>query len=211
MDLIEAMTTQRAIRRLKPDPVPDDVVLRCLALAVKAPTGGNLQTWEFIVVRDRRVKAALGRQYRLAWTVYGSVGRLWSWRAPGNRKIIRATQWQVDHWEDVPVMIVACARGLSLPFPGVLRSTRYGSVFPAVQNLLLAARSEGLGAALTTLPLWNRVAARRILHLPINIEPVAVVPLGWPRGRYGPTTRKPLTDVVHLDRFGNRLRAPRRP
>jgi nitroreductase len=115
-----------------------------------------------------------------------------------------ATQWQVDHFGEIPVVVVACLRGVALPYPSVARISRYGSIFPAIQNLLLAARAEGLGAALTTLALWNRFAARRLLRLPWNVEPVAVIPLGWPKGRYGPTTRRPVEEVVHADRFGNR-------
>mgnify|MGYP001054902524 CR=1 FL=1 len=80
----------------------------------------------------------------------------------------------------------------------------FGSIFPAVQNLLLAARATNLGAALTTIPLWNLIAVHRILELPWNVTPCAVIPLGWPLGRYGPTTRKPVAEVVSFDRFGNR-------
>jgi len=204
VDLVEAIETQRAIRRLLPDPVDDDVLLRCLRLAARAPTGGNSQGFEFILVRDRAVKAALGRQYRISWAVYGGLGRLLRGRDRKTRKIIDAVQWQVDHWEDVPVLVVACLRGLSLPLPSIVRSSRYGSIYPAVQNFLLACRAEGLGAALTTLPLWSRIAAHRILRLPWNVEPVAVIPVGWPRGRYGPTTRRPVERSVHVDRYGNR-------
>ena len=81
--------------------------------------------------------------------------------------------------------------------------TPYASVYPALQNLLLAARSVGLGASLITLPLWSSTSARKILGLPISVMPACVVPLGWPQGRYGPTTRRPVGDVTHLDRFGN--------
>ncbi len=204
MELIEAMTTQRAIRRLKPDPVDDDVLLRCIELATKAPSGGNRQPTEFIVVRDRRVKTELARQYRRAWSVYGELARRLRGDDERTRKIIDAVQWQVDRYEEVPVAIVVCARGLATPFPGVLRSSRYGSVYPAVQNLLLALRAEGLGAALTTLPLWSQWIARRILGMPWNVEPVAVVPVGWPRGKYGPTTRRPVEKVVSVDRYDYR-------
>jgi nitroreductase len=86
----------------------------------------------------------------------------------------------------------------------VAASSYYGSIYPSVQNLLLAARAVGLGAALVTLPLWSTVAARRILGLPPSVTPCCVVPLGWPRGRYGPTTRRPVGAVAHLDRYGNR-------
>jgi len=204
MDLEEAITTQRAIRRLKPDAVDDEVLLRCLRLASHAPSGGNAQGFEFILVRDPVVKAALGRQYGRSWAVYSGLGRLLSGDRPRRRRVIEAVQWQVDHWEDIPVLVVVCLRGIALPVPAVLRISRYGSVFPAVQNFLLAARAEGLGTTLTTLPLWSRLAAHRILGLPWNVEPVAVIPVGWPRGRHGPTTRRPVEESVHLDRYGRR-------
>jgi nitroreductase len=166
MELTEAITTQRAIRRLKPDPVDDEILLRCLRLATHAPSEGNAQGFEFVLVRDLEVKAELGRQYRRGWSVYGGLGRLLYGRRPRGRKIIDAVQRQVDHWEQVPVLVVVCPRGVAAPVPAVLRISRYGSVFPAVQNLLLTARAEGLGTTLTTLPLWSRIAAHRILGLP---------------------------------------------
>jgi nitroreductase len=113
-------------------------------------------------------------------------------------------QWQADHFEEVPVIIVACLRGSRPVLPAVGASSYYGSIFPAVQNLLLAARALGLGAALTTLPLWSLRMARRTLGLPREITPCALVPLGWPRGNYGPTTRRPIEEIVHVDRYGNR-------
>jgi nitroreductase len=103
------------------------------------------------------------------------------------------------------VIVVACLRGFRFPFPHILAASYYGSIFPAVQNLLLAARAAGLGAALLTIPLWNLPAVRRILGLPRQVTPCAVIPLGWPRGRYGPTTRKPVQEIVSIDRFGRRL------
>jgi nitroreductase len=112
----------------------------------------------------------------------------------------------VDHFEEIPVLVVACLRGSkvpSMPGPAILESSYYGSIYPSVQNLLLAARSMGLGASLITLPLWSVTSARRILGLPLSVQPCCVVPLGWPRGRYGPTTRKPVGDVVHLNEYGN--------
>ncbi|HYH28716.1 MAG TPA: nitroreductase family protein [Actinomycetota bacterium] len=204
MELREAIETQRAIRRLKPDPVDDEVLLRCIELATKAPSGGNRQPTEFILVRDAEIKSALAKRYREAWRVYGGLARRLRGDDERTRKIIEAVDWQVDRFENVPVVIIVTARGVSFPVPGVLRSSRYGSVYPAVQNLLLALREEGLGAALTTLPLWSQWAARRILGMPWNVEPVAAIPVGWPIGRYGPTTRRPVGKVVHADRYGNR-------
>jgi nitroreductase len=204
MPLEEAMTTQRAVRRLKTDPVPDALVLRLIELALKAPTGSNAQNWEFVVVRDPGVKARLARQNRRAFRLYAALGRRVVGRDPKQLRMLDAAQWQADHLHETPVIVVACLRGLRIPFPNMLSTSYYGSIFPSVQNLLLAARAAGLGAALITLPLWSTFAARRILGLPWNVTPCAVVPLGWPHGRYGPTTRRPVGDVVSLDRFGHR-------
>jgi nitroreductase len=207
MSLEEAMSTQRAIRRLKTDPVDDALVLRLIELALKAPTGSNAQNWEFVVVKDRAVKAKLGRLNRMAWSLYGGIGRRMYRDEPKMMRIMDAVGWQADHFEEIPVVVVACLRGQRLPFPiplpAVAVSSYYGSIYPSVQNLLLAARAAGLGAALITLPLWSHFLARRALGLPFSVSPCAVVPLGWPRGRYGPTTRRPVGEVVHLDRFGN--------
>jgi nitroreductase len=204
MPLVDAMETQRAVRRLKSDPVDDETLLRVLELATKAPTGSNRQGWEFVVVRDPDVKHQLARLNRQAWSVYRRLAKLHV-RTEANQKIVDAVQWQADHFEEVPVVVVACLHGRAPMFgPPVLASSWYGSAYPAVQNLLLAARAIGLGATLSTLPLWSTTLARRTLGLPAKITPVAVVPMGWPQGHYGPTTRKPVGDVVHLDRYGNR-------
>ncbi|MCP4435309.1 MAG: nitroreductase family protein [Actinomycetia bacterium] len=205
MPLDEAMLTQRAVRRVLPDDVDDDIVLRCIELALKAPTGSNGQNWEFLVVKDRATKAAFAEQYRRAWKLYGGLGEKVVARDADMAKILRAVQWQVDNFEDIPVIVVPCLVGpMRLAPIHLSQSSHYGSVYPSVQNLLLAARAMGLGASLITLPLWGLTKARKLLGLPFNTQPVCMVPLGWPRGRYGPTTRKPVGEVVHLDRFGNR-------
>jgi len=203
MPLDQAMSTQRAIRRLKPDPVDDALVLRLIELAQKAPTGSNAQNWEFVMVKDRAVKERLGALNRGAFRLYGALGRRTMRNDPAMLRIIEAVQWQADHFAEIPVVIVACLRGFRMPFPPVAATSYYGSIYPSVQNLLLAARAVGLGAALITLPLWSTFLARRALGLPWSVTPCAVVPLGWPRGRYGPTTRRPVGEVVHVDRYGN--------
>ena len=205
MPLAEAMRTQRAVRRLRQDPVDDQTVLELLRLAVKAPTGSNAQSWEFLVVRDPDVKHQLARLNRQAWSIYRRVARSKARGDISQARILAAVQWQADHFEEVPVVIVACLHGRPPLFGSPLQGASfYGSIFPAVQNLLLAARSAGLGATLTTLPLWSVTLARRTLGLPGRITPVAAIPLGWPQGRYGPTTRRPVRDLVHLDRYGHR-------
>jgi nitroreductase len=204
MPLVEAMETQRAIRRLRPDPVDDALLRRLIELALNAPTGGNLQSWEFVVVRDPRVKARLARQNRIAWRVYGAWSRWATRRNAKQRRMVDAVQWQADHFEELPVLVVACLHHPHPPFWNFAKSGYYGSIYPAVQNLLLAARAVGLGAALITLPLWSTWAVRRILELPWTVTPCALVPLGWPHGRYGPNHRRPVGDVVSIDRYGNR-------
>jgi nitroreductase len=222
MPLLDAMMTQRAVRRVLPDPVDDAVVLKCVELALRAPTGSNGQNWEFVVVKDRRIKEKLAKRYRQAWAVgLATQYRPWTTGRGFRRRLadsddpmarlLRAVQWQVDHFADIPVLIVPCLGGGAregqlpyLPSPHVLASGVFGSIYPSVQNLLLAARAMGLGANLVTLPLWSTTSTRRILKLPLSVTPYCVVPLGWPVGRYGPTTRKPVEQVVHLDGYGNR-------
>jgi nitroreductase len=210
MPLAEAMLTQRSVRRVHPGPVDDRTVLRCLELALQAPTASNAQNWEFVVVKDRAVKAALAAQYRRIWAVYATLGR-WAGRAARDdlaERTTRSVKWQVEHFEQIPVLVVCCLRGGPwlpwLPKPRLVASSHYGSVYPSAQNLLLAARSVGLGGALITLPLWSTTVARRVLKLPLNIEPCCIVALGWPKGRYGPKARRPVGSVAHLDHYGNR-------
>lgn len=212
MPLVDTMMTQRAVRRVHPDPVDDAVVLKCIELALRAPTSSNGQNWEFIVVKDYRIKKKLAKRYRQGWSLYyRTMIRRIAARDESMAKTARSVQWQVDHFTEIPVLVVAClrlgARDGRLPFvpmPHPVESGHYGSIYPSVQNLLLAARAMGLGASLITLPLWSVASARRTLKLPHSVMPFCVVPLGWPRGRYGPTTRKPVEQVTHLDTYGNR-------
>jgi nitroreductase len=212
MPLLDAMMTQRAVRRVLPDPVDDAVVLKCIEVALRAPTGNDGQNWEFIVVKDRRIKEKLAKRYRQAWKVQsGLVIRRALATDESMAKIARAVVWQIDHFTEIPVLVVAClrlgARDGRLPFvrmPHAAESAYWGSIYPSVQNLLLAARAMGLGASLITLPLWSRTSGRRIFGLPASVNPCCIVTLGWPRGRYGPTTRKPVEEVAHLDAYGNR-------
>jgi nitroreductase len=206
MPLEEAMRTQRSIRRIKSDPVDDSLVLHLLELAMKAPTGSNAQNWEFIVVKDREVIAKLGHLNRRAINLVSPIYTR-SFERRGDEKMLRlqkAVRWQADHFDEIPVVVVACLKGVIAPWPPMAASSAYGSIYPAVQNLLLSARAAGLGAALITVPLWSKLLARRALGLPWNVTPCAVIPLGWPIGKYGPTTRRPVEELVSLDRYGNR-------
>ena len=208
MPLLDAMMTQRAIRRVKPDPVDDAIVAKCIELGLRAPTGSNGQNWEFIVVKDQRVKDKLGKRYRQGWSLYGAMGERMAAGDESMLKILRSVRWQVEHFSEIPVLVIPCLRGgMRLPYvptPFVGETSYFGSIYPSVQNLLLAARAMGLGASLITMPLMSVTAARKTLGLPLSVTPICVIPLGWPKGRYGPTTRKPVEDVVHLDSYGKR-------
>src|SRR6185295_18251892 len=125
MPLEEAMRTQRAIRRLKPDPVDDALVLRLIELAQKAPTGSNAQNWEFIVVRDQAVKERLGRLNGQAWRLYGGIGRWMARNDPKMLRIIDAVAWQATHFAEIPVLVIACLRGPRIPFPPIAASSYY--------------------------------------------------------------------------------------
>lgn len=206
MPLVDAVLTQRAVRRVLPDPVDPRIVRRCIELALEGPTGSNGQNWEFVVVTERATKQRLQTQYKRVWALYGRAGQKARGDDPQTARILSSVQWQVDHLDEVPVLVVACLRGGGklpyVPMPAIASSSHYGSIYPSVQNLLLAARAVGLGASLITLPLWSTTVARRILGLPLSVEPCCIVPLGWPRGRYGPKARKPVDQVIHLERYG---------
>lgn len=207
MPFVEAATTQRAVRRVLPDPVDERIVLRCIELALEAPTGSNGQNWQFVVVTDRELKERFAVQYRRSWGIYGRLGERLRGGDEQTARILRSVKWQVDHFADIPVLVVCClGPGSKVPFfpnPPMVASSHYGSIYPSVQNLLLAARTIGLGASLITLPLWSHTIARQILGLPLTVEPCCMVTLGWAKGRYGRKPRKPVEAVVHRDRYGD--------
>jgi nitroreductase len=210
-DVAQLMLAQSAQRRLRNDPIDDDTVLNLLELAGHA-TAGRRQRCAFLVVRDPDVRHQLARSYRQGWSIYKRFLRTRS----SDDRLLEDRQWQSDHFEDVPVLIVACLPGRRPLFPAIGAAAFYGAAFPAVQNLLLAAEARGLGASATTLPLWSVWEARRTLGLPRHVTPVSVVALGWPRGaapREEAFAAAPLVgNVVHLDRWGHQpFRARRGP
>lgn len=207
MPLEDAMRTQRAVRRLHLEPVSHEILVPLLELALKAPTSSNSQDWCFMIVEDRAQKAALARTWRRLFRIIRPIEDRQNAGDPAAQRSSRPGRWQAEHFEDLPVFVVACyRRGLKhrpIGRPQIAVSSFYGSTYPAVQNLLLACRAVGLGASLQTLPIWNIRRTRRILGLPREMNPVCIIPIGWAKGRYGPTTRPPIGDVVHVDRYGN--------
>lgn len=207
MPMDEAMRTQRAVRKLHLAPVSHEVLLPLLELSLKAPTSSNTQDWSYLVVEDPAQKAELAALYRRLYRRFNPIVER---QARGDEQALRQMrpgQWQAEHFEELPVFVIPCyKRGIKhrpVGRPQISVASFYGSVYPAVQNLLLACRAVGLGASLQTLPIWNVPKARKILGLPRSMNPVCIIPIGWARGRYGPTTRRPIGEVVHLDRWGN--------
>jgi nitroreductase len=206
-DVAALMRAQTAGRRLRNDPIDDETLLSLLELAAHATADRRRRT-EFVVVRDPDLRHQLALAYRQGWSIYKRVLRTRS----HDDAALEARQWESDHFEDVPVLVVACVHGRRPIFPAVGAAAFYAAAFPAVQNLLLAAGARGLGASATTLPLWSSWDARRTFGLPRRVTPVAVVALGWPRGTGTPARTPPIGNIVHLDRFGHQpFRARPRP
>ena len=198
-DLFYAIHHTRAMRRFKSDPIPDEVLEKLLDAANQGPTGSNKQNARWIVVSDPAQKQKLADLNRAAADNYiGSPTAI----APDMRGIVRAVMWQRDHFHEIPALLVPCLEFDAPPADtwraGALSG---GSIWPGVQNLLLAARALGLGAAITTFGLSERPAAKAVLGLPDTVEPYAIIPIGYPTGNFGPVTRKPLSEIVHYDRW----------
>ncbi len=205
-DIFEIMHTMRAMRRLKSDPVPDALIEKILTAGTAAPNGGNSQRWRFLVVKDREIKRRIQPYYRRAYDQV-VVPRHNAAAPPSgpehaaaheqHARNLKATEYLTDHFHEAPVWIVACLNAGK----NATRSTP-GSIYPAVQNMLLAARAVGLGATLTTRHLHFEKEVEAILGLPEGMHPYAIIPIGYPMGKFGPTRRAPLSEVVYLDRWG---------
>jgi nitroreductase len=196
MSLFDAIHSQRAIRHFSEQPVSDDAVEMMLNAAICAPSGGNRQPWRFVVIRDATIKRRLGQWYLSAWqAATADMGAL---TQPYRHGVELAQQM-----ETVPVLILACIdHGEAGPRQGLL--TQGASIYPAVQNLLLAARALGLGTVLTTLHTQYEREIKALLHIPDTVETAALIPVGYPAAgaRFGRARRTPLSEVVFHDRWG---------
>ena len=219
MDFFDVVATQRAIRRFRPDPVPDLLVHRVLEAATRAPSARGAEPWAFVVVRDEARRAEIGRLYRTAWDAGQRLSATTDADrdvkdAPHYARMMRGADALAHTLASVPVLIVCCldhARlGPIADGAGGLRApgAAYASILPAVQNLLLAARALGLGTTLTTLHRAFERELRALLALPPTVEPVVIVPLGFPADRFGPTRRRPVREVAFLDAWGTPLDPP---
>ena len=199
--LFELMQTTRSMRRLKPDPVPAALIRKVLEAGTSAPSGGNMQRWRFLVVRDPEIKKTIGAYYKRAWDEVVSPRYRAGEPPPGTSgdrfsRMLDAAQYLADHIHEAPVWIIPCMQGANPT------RTAGSSIYPAVQNMLLAARALGLGATLTTLYLNFEREVEAALGLPSDVHSYALIPIGYPMGRFGPVRRIALSDVVFEDRWG---------
>ena len=196
--LFDALYSQRAIRYFTDEPVPDETIHRLVEAATKAPSGGNRQGWKFLVIRDQAAKNVIADYYEKSWErAYGSENP----NPPDIQSHVRkSADHLARHMAEVPVLILACIEHEGEPSS----MGRGGSIFPAVQNLLLAARGLGLGSCLTSLHKRYEDEIKELLGIPDNVETAALLPVGFPasRSKYGPTTREPVEDVTFRDRWG---------
>jgi nitroreductase len=207
-DLFEIIQTTRAMRRLRPDPVPDELIRKILQAGQCAPNGGNSQRWHFLVIKDPKIKQQVQPYYKRA---YDEVRREQHAKAApppgataeGYRRQQSAVEYLTDHFHEAPVWIVPCLEergGPPVPYAAG------ASVYPAVQNMLLAARALGLGATLTTRHLFYAKEVEAIFGLPPNVHSFAILPVGYPMGKFGPVGRGTLDDFVYRDRWGQAYR-----
>ena len=211
MDLYEAMGSQRAVRRLKADPISDAVLARVLTAASWAPTGGNVQPFRMITVQDRQKLSVLQGLYAQEWATYTQEMRDQGSALPlALQKMLRAGDYLAAHLGQVPVMVVFCFNpslmaitDSDLDRPSVVG---VGSVYTAVQNLMLACRAEGLGCVLTTLLCYQEAAIKDLLAIPDDWGTCAHIPIGYPvlKG-HGPITRRPIEKLVFQDAWGQTM------
>ncbi len=206
MDINEALYTTRAMRRVRPDPVPEEVQARILDAAIRAPTGGNAQNWRFLLVDDPAVIGRIGPLYRHAieqlWAIVYA-DRLAAAAAHPDEadsvemfKVQRSAQWLADHFEEVPLFL----------FGFVQADPTGGSIFPAVWSAQLAARAEGVGSSLTVvLGVFHGPETFEILGVPADEHWVMAccVSFGYPTGKWGVAQRRPVHEVSYRNHWGS--------
>ena len=217
--LFEAMYSARSIRKLSPDPVPEALITRVLEAATQAPSGGNAQDWAFVVVRDPELRQKVGAVYRkgsdIAAKIYAARGKPAHLSEAQYKRFMTSGQWLWDHLAEAPVILVVCAKQRAQPARGAMPAEidydaelaysdriRGASIYPAVQNILLACRALGLGTVLTTNHLRCEAELKALIGIPDDVATFALMPIGWPLQNFGPLTRKPVREVAFADRWG---------
>ena len=201
--LFEVLHSQRQITRFKKDPVPREAIDQVIDAATRAPSGGNSQPWAFVAITDPDLISKIGHIYGELW-----LGARGAQSAPGETPVYQAARYLANHFHEVPAMILICVdhskTAAYTPGEPFQRGSQAASIWLAAQNLFLAARALGLGTRLTTTHIQREEEVKALLGLPEYIETVCLTPLGYPRGRFGPTDRLPAAEVTSYNQWGNR-------
>lgn len=214
LDLFEALHTTRAVRRFSDAPVTDDEILTCIGAATQGPSGGNIQPWQFVVVTDAAAKRAIGDVYRRAYDRYEPP--LLQARPPARsaqdeasfQRMLSASRHLAAHCADAPALVLVLMPNISMTLRdegGALDvGTPFASIYPAVQNFMLAARGLGIGTTLTTVYRIYQDEVRQLCGVPERYEIVALIPMGRPLTPFRPGRRRPVEQVTHWNRFGRK-------
>jgi nitroreductase len=204
----DLVSNVRAMRRLKPDPVPDALLDQVLEAGVQAPSGMNTQPWAFVVLRETEGKKWFADRYKAAVkSRFGAINT----KTKSSSKMARQTQalnYQIEHMHEFPVLLIVCGKR-DWPFrvPEHERvgdaPPNYGAIYPCVQNILLACRALGLGAALTNMQQLFEAELQKRFSIPAEYGVVVTIPIGYPIGNFGSVRRKPASDVTYYDNWGN--------
>ena len=187
----DAIYSLRAIRRHRPDPLPVDDIETMLDAAIQAPNGGNMQLWHFLVVTDPELRAAFAPLYKEAWWAKRNDA---GWYTPDDLpEEYKPAMRLADEIGNSPALIFFCST--------VKGAAAANSIIPAVQNLLLAGRALGIGGNITTLHPSVEERVHELFGIPDTAQVVYCVPIGYPKGNFGPVTRRPLDEVVSHERW----------
>ena len=204
MDFFEVIYTQRSIRRFKPDTVPEEAIWKMIDAAIRGPSGSNSQPWAWLVIRDEEKKRRLADAVRARFEEGGNLQRMReNARGIDDPTRRRMMEGAIEFFSDIaaaPVLIIPCLVNPTSPVNDMNSLFVGSSIYGAVQNLMLAARAQGLGTVLTTFNIGLEDLIRQEFGVPENARPVAVVPVGYPRDqRFGPTSRRPAEEVTYWD------------
>ena len=214
MDLFEALTTTRAVRRFTNEPVTDEEIMTCIRAATQAPSGGNIQPWQFVVIKDAETRRVVGSVYKRAYDRYepALLASLPPFRSEDDKRrferMLRASRHLAEHLGEAPAMVLILMPNISMTLRdehGPLDvGTPFASVYPAVQNFMLAARGLGIGTTLTTAYRIYQDEVRKACGISDRYEIVALIPMGRPQRPFAVGRRRPAEQLTHWDRFGNR-------
>jgi nitroreductase len=201
-DVFDIMHSTRAMRRLKPDPVPDALIRKILEAGICAANGGNAQKWKFMVLKKPEIKKAVQVWYKKAFEEVIGPRYASSAPPPGSdparfKRQHSAVEYLTEHYHEAPVWIVCCLE--DGPNPSRMSGS---SIYPAVQNMLLATRALGLGSTLTTRHMLFDKESDAALGLPPGVHSYAILPIGYPMGKFGPVGRGKLSEFVYAEKWG---------